>query len=628
MRRAIVAAAVIGTVSAIHAVAQVPDVGEVECVSAWCPVHGQVSCDHTHAATPTSGRYAQTDPRVQALAPAAQQIFNMIGNELAKSIFGDPAEKARQLELARQLRLREVERERLAAAERKRRQDEIHKKLVSEAMLTTGAGTELQPMLSAGTGKLEPMTALADDGDLRPTGTSFFSLGGGSPLNLPPVVDAPPVDLRHLGMAAFLARSAADALPVDAELLLDEAVRVTSGTEPFITIDGSALPVVSDAQLLAFRRADEEYRRAHGAATAAERRRLGVERRAPVYAEAEARVRARPTDPVFAQVMAGVRGFEQDRRKAEAEVDAAVFGARTADVIRKRRITEIVVPSPLAPDVLKREREWMEPGIVARTAHEGPLETVRRYFSSHADEKFGAEYGFVVDREAQTRIEAIVARLVAVSPYPGERYVVRILEDPRDPAAASGAESDAVTMGDSIYVGRRLLAKSDAELTAILAHEIGHLQRDHNAKRLLPMMRAEFVDVPETGVGIAETDRARIVAIVRDAHRAHAKREHEEEADRYGTALLVTSRGQPQGVRDMLHWIHDEEVRRDERKAAVLRDARLAKIPVERRAEAATRMTELPPSDRQLFELTPDHPPARERYRKLRSRWGPLLPDW
>ncbi len=103
-----------------------------------------------------------------------------------------------------------------------------------------------------------------------------------------------------------------------------------------------------------------------------------------------------------------------------------------------------------------------------------------------ADEQFHGMYGDFPDRNVQTYVESVARPLAAVSERPGLPWTFRVVDDPQVNAFA--------LPGGYIYVTRGILAhmNSEAELAAVLGHEIGHVTARHSAssqsKQMLGMV--------------------------------------------------------------------------------------------------------------------------------------------
>jgi hypothetical protein len=173
----------------------------------------------------------------------------------------DPEAERLEMERRRQEAVRRAE-------EEQRRRDQLHQRLAS-ALRLSGAGDlnvrfdGERSGLGLRFGESSPGLAVRmGEPELRPQGTSFFGLGGGPRVELPPELDdTRVVDLRHLGRSVAFLKSAASARDIDQDLAVSEALNIANGDTSFDNAlpPDEAVPVVSEAGLLAFQRANIDY---------------------------------------------------------------------------------------------------------------------------------------------------------------------------------------------------------------------------------------------------------------------------------------------------------------------------------------------------------------------------------
>lgn len=101
------------------------------------------------------------------------------------------------------------------------------------------------------------------------------------------------------------------------------------------------------------------------------------------------------------------------------------------------------------------------------------------------DPQIVAEMGLYPDDEWQRYVQEIGARMAARSERPALPWTFRVIDDPVVNAFA--------VPGGFIYVTRGILAyfESEAELAAVLGHEIGHVTARHTAARLSTQQLAQ-----------------------------------------------------------------------------------------------------------------------------------------
>lgn len=179
------------------------------------------------------------------------------------------------------------------------------------------------------------------------------------------------------------------------------------------------------------------------------------------------------------------------------------------------------------------------------------------YYSLAREKQVGER--FVAQLEAsgvtaspEPRLEAIGNRLAAHSPQFKYRFIVFDGGKPSQDTAPNAAfpadwrrldldEAIAVA-GGAIYVPRRLLARDDAQLTAILAHAMGHVALRHPTRGMtLGELAQVEVQVASRTVPEEAPQKVKAVALKRFAF----DRACETEADGYALKLLKDSGGDP-----------------------------------------------------------------------------------
>ena len=103
-----------------------------------------------------------------------------------------------------------------------------------------------------------------------------------------------------------------------------------------------------------------------------------------------------------------------------------------------------------------------------------------------SDPQIVSQYGLVPDEDLRTYVAGVGARLAAESERPDLPWTFRVLNDPVVNAFA--------LPGGYIYVTRGILAHmgSEAELAAVLGHEIGHVTARHGVNRLSKAQLAQI----------------------------------------------------------------------------------------------------------------------------------------
>lgn len=227
------------------------------------------------------GSGGSSSPSVSGLNPNLQAAFNTgaaLGAAFAERLRAAAARRAAE-QAAEQQRM-EAERARQHALEEQRRQ-KMFERLSQELMGITGSpqlqlmGVSSGPGLQLmGVGKSPDLQLMgsgnsttASNENLKPMGTCFFGSGGscGASQGPPdPTGDPNVVDLRDLQQGVGLAAAAVTLPPDQQQPILDQALDAANGdkTVQVSAPAGAPVPVISEDGLLAFQKANAEYRQA------------------------------------------------------------------------------------------------------------------------------------------------------------------------------------------------------------------------------------------------------------------------------------------------------------------------------------------------------------------------------
>lgn len=172
---------------------------------------------------------------------------------------------------------------------------------------------------------------------------------------------------------------------------------------------------------------------------------------------------------------------------------------------------------------------------------------------AHAD--VVKQYGIYDDIELQAYVQQIGRTLAANSHRAGLAYQFTVLDS---------AEVNAFALpGGYIYITRGLLAylNSEAELAAVLGHEIGHVTARHSVRQI-SMARAAGVGyaigailVPEVGGQAGQS----LFDVLGNALISGYGRDHELESDRLGAEYLARSGYAPQAMIDVISLLKSQE---------------------------------------------------------------------
>ena len=165
------------------------------------------------------------------------------------------------------------------------------------------------------------------------------------------------------------------------------------------------------------------------------------------------------------------------------------------------------------------------------------------------------------DEKLQRYIEEVGNRVAAASHRPDLNYTFTVIDS---------AEINAFALpGGYVYVNRGLLAfmNSEAELAAVLGHEIAHITARHAVQRQgrgqLAKIAATvggFATAVATGSGYVGQQISDIASIWAQTGLSGFGREQELEADRLGAEFIVSAGYEPQAVIDIITVLknHDD----------------------------------------------------------------------
>lgn len=166
-----------------------------------------------------------------------------------------------------------------------------------------------------------------------------------------------------------------------------------------------------------------------------------------------------------------------------------------------------------------------------------------------------AEYGRYEDEALQAYVQTIGERMAAVSHRPELIYRFTVLDTPVINAFA--------LPGGYIYITRGLMAylNSEAELAAVLGHEIGHVTARHGVRQQSAAQAANLgytlgsIFLPELRAAGAQN----VFNILGGALLSGYGREHELESDRLGAEYLARAGYAPRAMLDVIGVLKDQE---------------------------------------------------------------------
>lgn len=184
------------------------------------------------------------------------------------------------------------------------------------------------------------------------------------------------------------------------------------------------------------------------------------------------------------------------------------------------------------------------------------------------DPKIREKFGVCDNPELQAYVERIGQKLAAQSHRPGLEYHFTVLDSPEVNAFA--------LPGGYIYITRGILAfiNSEAELAAVLGHEIGHVTarhgvRQHSAATATGMVGA-IIGVA-TGVRVTQD----LFNVLGNAMLSGYGRDHELESDRLGAEYIARAGYDPQAMIRVIGVLKNQEEFEKKRATAENRQPRI-----------------------------------------------------
>jgi len=184
------------------------------------------------------------------------------------------------------------------------------------------------------------------------------------------------------------------------------------------------------------------------------------------------------------------------------------------------------------------------------------------------DVKVRHQYGVYDNPELQAYVQRVGQKLAAQSHRPGLAYQFTVLDSPEVNAFA--------LPGGYIYITRGILAyiNSEAELAAVLGHEIGHVTARHSVRQYTAAMATGMV-----GAIIGATTGVRgtqdLFSVLGNAFLSGYGRDHELESDRLGAEYLARAGYDPQAIIQVIGILKNQEEFEKQRAAAEKRAPRI-----------------------------------------------------
>lgn len=180
------------------------------------------------------------------------------------------------------------------------------------------------------------------------------------------------------------------------------------------------------------------------------------------------------------------------------------------------------------------------------------------------DPKIRAQFGVYEDARLQAYIQQVGERLASQSHRAGLVYRFTVLDTPDVNAFA--------LPGGYIYITRGILAylNSEAELAAVLGHEIGHVTARHSVRQYSAATAANVA----AAIFIQNRVGQDLFGVLGNALLSGYGREHEIESDRLGAEYLARTGYDPQAMLGVIGVLKDQEEFDKERAKAEGREPR------------------------------------------------------
>jgi predicted Zn-dependent protease len=178
-----------------------------------------------------------------------------------------------------------------------------------------------------------------------------------------------------------------------------------------------------------------------------------------------------------------------------------------------------------------------------------------------APHQFSADYGAVQDERLRKYVQDVGAKLAVQTHRPDMPYDFQALNASYVNAYTFPGGSMAVTRG--ILLGMQ----SEAELAAVLGHELGHVNARHTAQRMTKGLLAQAVVTGLTLYVAEEHEKYAPLAyglggIGAGALLARYSRDNEREADALGLEYMTRAEYSPQGMVDLMDLLRGLHTRK------------------------------------------------------------------
>jgi predicted Zn-dependent protease len=221
-------------------------------------------------------------------------------------------------------------------------------------------------------------------------------------------------------------------------------------------------------------------------------------------------------------------------------------------------------------------------------------------------QQFGGAYD---DQQLQEYVTEIGLRAAKVSQRPELQYTFTVLDSEEINAFTTG--------GGYVYITRGILnyLNSDAELMAVLGHEIGHVNARHPVKR---QTQSTLSNIGAAAVGIftGSGDLAGLANYAGAALVTGYGRDQELEADRLGAQYLAKADLAPEHMIDVVRLLKNQEMFEVQRAREEKREPHIYHGVFASHPDNDQRLTEVVKAADKLDNVGDKVDPGRERYLK------------
>jgi len=216
-------------------------------------------------------------------------------------------------------------------------------------------------------------------------------------------------------------------------------------------------------------------------------------------------------------------------------------------------------------DVNMRSKPWVYVSLLGMLSAFVPVAQAGLFSLSEQDEvaigrqaaaKVEQQVKLLPDWDARQYVSQLGMQLARLSTRPNLPWRFRVIDDSQINAFA--------LPGGFIYVHSRVLqvARSEAELAAVLAHEIGHIEGRHHKEKIEQAMRYQLgLGVLGVALGHGGGSDAAMIAgrLLAEGELTRYSREAESDADKRGVALLYRAGFDPMAMSRFLERLVELE---------------------------------------------------------------------